>query len=473
MTKIASEFRHGMNSASKHLSRKSLSKVAFLLILTCACGAYAGDTTGSPTAITPSYDARLRMLYDYRAQGGERDTDFYGYWSGGGRNIWNGRIDIYASGRLHRDMDQPTSSSLADDMYLSVSDAGGVTENRLFQIYLDAHDRTGRMHVSAGRQYIDVADYLHLDGVRASLFEYGRMGCGGFYGKPVSFYVPLGEDEAWGMFVVGRPWDGNRTRLTYSRYASTNGNDGNYHLDLQQTVSDTVRARAQISILNEEFRMGSLDFYYFAADGETDAYLGASHWGRFDAETRAYSPFYDVLGTLQPYTYAYARTTLTILPHVAVSPGASARFAENGGGPSSSNKDYFDYDLLLTYEPTKAFSASVSADYWDVDGGDGFFSVSGDVRYRRGKIWELSLGSSHSKYTYLTYSDLPLSVNGGQTVSDQGSVVQETPFTYTYYLRAKWNVRRSLTLRLQCDVEDDSDATDLAYRGRASIEVRL
>lgn len=464
-----------MKSAACHTAPRCFLMMAVrLVLLTSLAGplsVHAEDLVAKP-AVPTAYDLRLRLLYDYRTQGDATDTDLYGYWSGGPRDTWNGRLDVYASGRMHRDMDRPSSSSLADDPYLSVSDVGGVTENRLYQLFVDCHDRNGRMHLRAGRQYIEVADYLHVDGAQAAACEYGKVGCGAFYGKPVSFYSSLSGDDAWGAFVVGRPWTGNRTRLTYSRYATTNGNDGNYHVDVQQTLSDEVRTRGQVSVLNGEFRMGRLDCYYFAADGETDLYFGGSRWGRFDAETRAYSPFYDVLGTQDPYTYWYARLTQVILPHVSLSPGVSARIAD-GGGTTYANRDYYDYDLSLTYEPVRAFSVCLSMDYWDVDGGDSFVGVNGDVRYRRGKIWELSLGSSYSKHTYLTYSDFSYSVNGGQTVSDQGTVTEETPFTYTYYLRAKWTIKRHLTLRLQCDVEDESEASDLAYRGRASIEVRL
>ena len=165
--------------------------------------------------------------------------------------------------------------------------------------------------------------------------------------------------------------------------------------------------------------------------------------------------------------------TQVLFSHVTISPGVSFRI-NDGDTTGYANRDYRDYDLTLTYEPIRAVSASLSVDYWDMDGGDGFFGVSGDIRYRYNKLWELSAGSSYTKYTYNTYSDISYSVNGGQTYFTQdGTVAQETPDCYSYFLRAKWNINKYLTLRAQGDIENDSTTSDLAYWGRMSIEVKL
>jgi len=426
-----------------------------------------------PPEVEASYDARVRVEYEYRKMGDEKDSDLYGYWSGSGRDMANGRVDIYASGWMHKDLDKPSSSSLADNSFLSLEDAGGVSDNRLMQLYGDVHDRDGQLHLIAGRQYIDVADYLHLDGAQATLFDNGSLGGRAFWGKPVSFYTPVSDDTAWGLSLVGRPWTGNSMRFTYTEYDSPGGNDANYFVDVQQELSEAVRVRAQLSVLNDQFRMGSLDCYYFAPSGETDLYVGGSRWGSFDAKTRLYSPLFEVLGTQDPYTYAYARLTQVLFSHVTISPGVSCRFAD-GDASSYANRSYRDYDLTLTYEPIRAISASLSLDYWDMDGGDSFFGVSGDVRYRYGKIWELSVGSSYTKYTYNTYSDISYSANGGQTFfSQDGTITQQTPDCYSYFIRAKWNIGKHLVLRVQGDIENDSSASDLAYEGRASLEVKF
>lgn len=424
--------------------------------------------------VTARYEGRLRTDYELRSQGGETDNDLYEYWFGSARDLLGGRLDLYASGRSHQDLDKPASASLADDMFLSVSDANGVKEDRLLQLYGDGHDRAGYVRVRVGRQYIDSSDYLHLDGVQANVFEKGRVGVGGYYGNPVSYYSSLSGDHAGGVWVMGKPWAGNQSQATFAEYDADNGEkDHNYFVDTRQELTEAARISAQVSVLNDDFRMARGDFYYFAPGGGTDVYCGGSRWGSFDARTRAYSPLYNVLGQQEPATYAYAKVSQQLSPHVLLSPGVSCRFAE-GDEHEYANRSYNDYDVALTYEPNKKFSASVSLDYWDMSGGDSFLGVSGEVRYRQARLWEISVGTSYADYTYNSYSDIAYSMNGGQTVfSEDGTVKVENPYSYTYFARMKWNVTRKVILRLQGDVEDDSTSSDLGYRARASIEVRL
>jgi len=448
--------------------------IAALLLVCLSSGSLPAAAQSNAAPVKARYEGRLRLDYDYRSQGSDKDNDFYEYWYGSARDLFGGRLDLYASGRSHQDLDKPASTSLADDPFLGLDNSDGVKEDRLLQLYADAHDRANRARIRIGRQYIDSSDYLHLDGVQAMLFEDGRLGAGGYYGNPVSYYTSLSGDQAGGVWLSGKPWEGNRTKVTFARYEADNGeSDQNYFVESRQDLTEAAHLSAQASVLNDEFRMARADFFYFAPGGATDFYCGGSRWGSFDARTRAYSPLYEVLGKQEPSTYAYARVSQQLSPHFLLSPGVSSCFAE-GDENEYANRSYNDYDVILTFEPNKKVSASVSVDYWDMSGGDSFLGLSGEIRYRHARIWEISLGTSYSDYTYNSYSDISYSINGGQTVfSEDGTVKVENPFSYSYFLRMKWNLTRKLTLRLQGDVEDDSNSSDLGYRGRASIEVRL
>ncbi|MEI7437216.1 MAG: hypothetical protein WCL16_10480, partial [bacterium] len=138
----------------------------------------ASGRSGEPAllqtaGIQPHYDGRVRLDYDYRSQGESKDSDLYGYWYGGARDMGNGCLDFYASGWEHRDLDK---GSPDEGSFRGLDDASGVSDNRLLQAYLDAHDRDGLIAFRAGRQYIDVADYLQLDGGQLMLFEKGDLG---------------------------------------------------------------------------------------------------------------------------------------------------------------------------------------------------------------------------------------------------------------------------------------------------------
>lgn len=421
-----------------------------------------------------SYSARLRLQYDYRKLGDDEDNDLYGYFYGGARNLQGGRVDLYTSARVKSDLDSK-SSDMSDDPFHSVDESDGATENRLLQLYADVHDVARRYALRGGRQYVDIADYLHLDGAQVLLLENEEIGGRIYGGRPVSYYRSISDDYAAGVSLVGRPWTGNRSRFTLARYhdGEEDENDQNYYLDVRQELSDNSRARGQVSLLNDDFRMGRLDWFYYTPDGETDLSLGGSYWGSFDAKTRAYSPLYDVLGEQDPYYYTYARLTQQIVPHWLLSPGVSFRIAEEEGS-AYNNRDYQNYDVTLIYQPTRAFSASAGLDYWAVEEGDSFVGVSGELRYRHGRVWELSGGASFAQYTYDTYSDISYSSGGGQTtITESGTVIEETPFVRTYFVRGKWRLTKHLALRGQFDVEDDDGEEDLGYRARGAVEVRL
>jgi hypothetical protein len=447
--------------------------IAFMLIVLFSSH-FPAVAQSNALPVKAKYDVRVRTDYDYRSQGSDTDQDLYEYWYGGARDLMGGRLDIYASGRSHQDLDGTPSLSLADNQYLGISDTHKNKEDRILQLYADGHDRAGRVSARVGRQYIDSSDFLHLDGAQVSFFEQARLGVGGYYGNPVSYYSSLDGDHAGGVWVTGKPWNGNRSKLTFAQYDDHNGSqDHDTFIESHQELTEYVKVNAQASILNEDFRMVRGDFYYFAPGGGTDIYCGGSRWGSFDAKTIEYSPLYNVLGKQEPATYVYARVSQRLSPYFMVTPGVSSRFAE-GDAHEYANRNYNDYDVALTFEPNKKFSASVSFDYYDMSEGDSFLGLSGEIRYRQARVWEVALGTSYADYTYNSYSDISYSMNGGQTVfSQDGTVSVENPNSYTYFLRMKWKVNRRLTLRLHGDIEDNSTSSDLGYRGRASIEVRL
>ena len=447
-------------------------KVWSLLTLALIARAGCAEGPAGGAAAVPHYEGSVRTEYDIRSQGDQKDSDLYETWYGGARDLMRGCLDIYVSGRSHQDLDYTSSATLADDMFRGPDDSA--TQDRLLQAYADAHDRSDTVRVKAGRQYIDSADFLHLDGAQASLFEKQWMGVGGYYGNPVSYYSSLSGDHAGGVWLTGRPWTGNRSKVTYARYDDHDGeHDQNYYLESQQEVTESARLSGSLSYLNDSFRMARGDLYYLVPDGETAFYGGASRWGSFDARTRAYSPLYDVLGDQAPATYAYAKVSQQVWKYFMVTPGVSSRFSE-GDRHDYANRNYNDYDLTLTCEPNKKISASVAVDYWDLSDGDSFLGLSGEVRYRRAKLWEVAVGSSYANYTYNSFSDISYTLNGGQTMfSQDGTISVENPSSYTYFVRMKWALTRRLILRLQGDIEDDSTSSDLGYWARASIEVKL
>jgi hypothetical protein len=430
-------------------------------------------TEGGVEKKEPVYSGSLRTSYDYRSMGSDSDQDAYAYWHLRGRNLADRHVEIYTSGRLHSDLDG-SSNYYAKDPLISLDDTSRDDQVRLLQLYVDWHDQKKMMALRAGRQYVDVADYIQMDGMQAMLFEKKTLGGRVFLGKPVSYYSSTHDDLFGGVSVVGRPWAGNRSRVTYARYQddSVDKNDDHFFFNVRQQMTEELRTRAYLSLMNGDVRMGGTDLYYMSLDEKVfDAAFGVRHWGNFDANTRVYSPLVQTLGELNPYTMAYGRFTAQILPGLYISPGVIARHADD---KDTTNTSYERYNTSLIFEPFDALSASLSLEYWNPDSDDRFYGVSGDVRYRYEKLWEISAGAAYVDYTYFQFSDFDLSADGGSTlVGDDGTRVEVSPNAYTYYLRGKWRINESLTWRVSGEIEDDSDEDDLGYRFRTSIGVRL
>jgi hypothetical protein len=223
--------------------------------------------------------------------------------------------------------------------------------------------------------------------------------------------------------------------------------------------------------MNNDVRMGGLDMYYMSLEEKVlDAAAGVRRWGDFDANTRVYSPLVQTLGELEPYTTGYGRVTAQVAPALFLSPGFYMRSPDDS---DATNNRYERYDLSLIFEPMAGLSTSVAMEYWDVENDESFFGVSGDIRYRYGRLWEAAAGAAYLDYTYFRFSDFSLTADGGSTIAGEDGVrVEVSPDVYTYFLRGKWNISRRFALRVAGELEDDSDEDDLAYRFRSSFEVR-
>ncbi|MBT8041550.1 MAG: hypothetical protein HKP10_05835 [Kiritimatiellales bacterium] len=422
------------------------------------------------------YSGSLRATYDYRGLGSDSDQDVYGYFHFRGRDLSDEHLDIYLSGRLSADLDGTGRSSAADP-FISLNDTSRDDVAKILQLYFDAHDRKKTKSLRVGRQYVDVADYIQMDGLQAMFHESRKLGGRAFFGQPVSYYSSVSSDLFGGVSLVGTPWSGNRSRVTYARYEddSEGASDDHYFLDVRQQMSEEFRTRGYLSVMNEDVRMGGVDFIYISLEEKVfDATVGVRRWGDYKAETRAYSPLFDVLGDQEPYSTAYGRLTTELLPWLYLSPGAMMRRPDDS---DATNRRFERYDLNFIFEPSDALSASVALEYWDVENDDRFFGLSGDIRYRYRKLWELSVGAAYVDYTYKQLSDVSVFTDDDPIVPVidplDGTRVERSPNAFTYYLRGKWNLSENTALRLSGEIEDDSDEDDLGYRVRTSFEVRL
>ena len=180
-----------------------------------------------------------RSSFYYRSTGSGRDSDFYDHLYLRGHDLCGKKLDFYFSGRAHKDLDG-TSKSLANDYFVGVEDLKPRWEQQVYQLYADLHDKNHRFGLRLGRQYIEESEALHVDGVWVRLFETAAVSPRIFLGRPVSYYTGASDDWAGGISLLARPWQNNRTRLSYVRYEENSGarEDEHYALELWQRLDD-------------------------------------------------------------------------------------------------------------------------------------------------------------------------------------------------------------------------------------------
>lgn len=426
------------------------------------------------------FSGENRTVLQYRSLGGDDDLDFYNYLTLRGRGLFDDWFDVYMSGRVHRDF-SGRSNSLSDDVFTSIEDVDtNRWEEQIYQLYGDVHDPDRIFGLRFGRQYIDNADSLHLDGVLLRLLEKEKVSLELFAGQPVSYYSNTSDSIAGGGTIQVKPWEGGRARFTYTRYEDDRADrdDDRFVLDLWQRFGYSLFTHARAAVLNDDFQMGGADVTWIALDGDFDVNASVRRWEGLGRESLEYSPLYSVLGDLEPYTFVTARMNKRVLPWLIVSPGVAFRIMD-GDDRGVRNRQYGNYDLTLLFEPNQVWNFSVSGQYWDVSGGDRFWGVTGEVEYRPTKWFEGALGTSYLDYRYDVISDYGYAtIDTGDIIGhtdggDTRYVTQISPDVYSVYTRLNFRFTRNVSLRVHGEIEDDSTEDDLGVALRTSLNLRF
>ena len=85
------------------------------------------------------FSGQNRSTLRFRSVEGDEDFDFYDYWTLEGKGFFSDTVDLYFSGRVHKDLDS-NSVSFADDLFTSVEDRDESWEDQIYQLYADLHD---------------------------------------------------------------------------------------------------------------------------------------------------------------------------------------------------------------------------------------------------------------------------------------------------------------------------------------------
>jgi hypothetical protein len=410
-----------------------------------------------------------RSTYRHRTYAyGYKDSDFYDQWYLQGRNLLGNRLDTYFSGRVDKDLDGMGSSGGASG---AAGNRPGL-ETEIYQLYGDFHDVEDRIGLRIGRQYVEEAEGLPLDGGVLRFRLAGTWDARLLLGKVVQYDDWFEEERAFGLSLSGSLWQGNQNRLTAVYFDRESESLMRYRLDVWQRISES-RIHVGGSYIDRDFENAVFDFSYFPLNGKFDASLNLSYWGAGLSKSPAYYPFYSFYGPIEPYTYGTAQVTWRVFPWLSLSPYAAARVS-SGNGDAKTSSDYRRYGLTLTYSPDNIWSLSLAGDYWTKSDGERFFGVTGEVEYRPSRDFWFSLGTGYLTYRYfinegINYASLP----GDVFVSEEGTATRVTPDVYTLYGRLQYKFNDHLSIRLLGEIERDRLESDYGYGLTATLVIRF
>jgi len=414
---------------------------------------------------------------------------------------------------LHEDLD---SSEAQSSVLRDINDGSGESVRaRLYLLYLDVDDVWGDSTLRIGRQRIEGgAAYNRIDGVSFSQ-RAGRWDWYVFGGARASVYDSTSGDLAAGGGVAFRP-DG-RTRLSLDTYwgEKHRENDDEVYLSplaallgleyprrIKSDIGDNLVA---LSLWRQLTPNTSLFGRLRLHDGELDEISAqlAGYWpgadlsyevsyrGRFaTASDRVddLTSFYEVLGSYEEFHNFLAALHKPITERIELS--LEAEFHNADDDWQTANRDFNRYAAILTVAPLfKATDITVALEKWDISGGDGTWTFTGELTHHWGDTLALTFGADYERYEdRITQYYAPLGIVDKLLVAfvpgyyagynplvflfDQYAVTTYEN-VYSLYTRLKWAVRKNQDVSLEVTYEEDDGPDSPYWRVQAGYTIRF
>lgn len=198
--------------------------------------------------------------------------------------------------------------------------------------------------------------------------------------------------------------------------------------------------------------------------------------------------FYRILGIQEEYKHAYFALHRPFRERYVVSLEADVRDTENDSR-FTGNRDFQRYAVALdVLDLPWNLETSTALERWEVDGGEGSWAVTGEIR----KAWEkvnARLGVDYERledriveydprpfifyqlYVYLTPGVFPGFTPWVHIFDTQNVRIRED--IYSAYTRVQWNVRENQDLTFRVRYEEDDGPQSPYWRFRIEYDIRF
>lgn len=335
---------------------------------------------------------------------------------------------------------------------------------RLSYGYLDIHRLPHLEKLRLGRQMIyETPEYTYFDGARVETEELKSVAsiklCA-YGGLPVHPYEssPSG-DSLVGCYADASPINGMRLRASFShvedrtRYGEYE--DDHWGLSAWQNLGNQVGLHARYTRLNDND--GDVLLRATFNDRVSDFSFQAAYYQLFETKddySTEFDPYYPSLRSLHPYWRANLLLHKGWEERFVLEGGFELRRLKSGRDESEYNHSFRRFFAAVSIHDAlfEDLVVSVNTDVWDTrDRSGDNWTVGGDLDYRLGGEFSVSLGTAYSLYKYDYESD------------------SERDDIRTYYAKLRFWPLDFVMLSLGYDLEDDDFEVYHALKG----EVRL
>lgn len=470
--------------------------------------AAAGDEASAPAKrwYRGTFEAEVDSVF---TDGGS-DLDFSQYLRLEADPPKTPRLHLRGSLWLHQDLlsDEGKSSTVRDINDASSSDV----QARLLYLYADIDDVLGDQSVlRIGRQRIqEGATYNRIDGLylkkRLSKVEWY-----GFLGARASVYRDTSDDLVLGGGVAYLP--SSRTRIAldgyyaeesrygvattrdfsplrgYTRPIASEIDDSKVTVSLWHSFGANTNFFARLGMLGSELDELSLSLNGFVP--RLNVLYDVNYRQLFNTTgdtTGDLSPFYQILGQYREYQTLYMGLHRPITEKVTISLEGEIRNSENDDFYSG-NRDYSRIATILDVDDLcKGFGVTTSLEYWDVSGGEGTWTVTGEInRTWENFEWRAGVDFVRYKDRVVEYDRNAAFLDAALvafvpgiypgfswfTQANSTRVVDTRENVYSIFTELNWEFREDQTIFAKFSFEEDDGPDSPYWHSRAGYRVRF
>ncbi len=428
----------------------------------------------TPTRILESLklSGSLHSTYWFRDYGSRDDHDLYEFFSLNMEDIVKDRIDGAFSMSWHEDLNGASSLNTTDsyDPFVDLNSSADI-RFRYYLGYLDFKQiGFDESRLRVGRQFLEMVDYAHFDGASYQFSPIDPLEITVFGGRPITYYSSTHGDALYGTNFEYRFSPHTKAALLFYRYDTDQFRDDLIEAQLWHRFTPNLQTHLELSLLDGEPYLLQSDWHGRVDVWDVDASIQIIHlFDNIGDHTINFNPYFPLLNGYEPFTYFSSFLSKGLNSWMSLHVGLDFRETESTSDPVSAytNRDFVRFIAGAEFYPLDKLTLSIDGEFWDVDSGDEFTGITGEIEYSPSKKWDLSFGVDYGEYVQ-EFRDEFILYNTGQD-----NIFRITPDVLTYFTRVKWKPNRKLYTAATFQIEDSDYDDDQWYSLRLELGVHF